>query len=70
MNFYGTSSNGKTPVMTAELLEGRGITRIDNQPNRLLTHKCKIYKGLYTYWLSEKAFAKLKETTNLERACI
>ena len=70
MTFYGTTLNGKYPVMTAELLEGNGIKRSNNEPNSILTHKCKIYKGLYTYWLSEKAFTKLQETTNLERACI
>lgn len=70
MTFYGTTSNGKTPVMTAELLEGKGIKRIDIEPSRVLEHKCKLHKGLYIYWLTETAFANLKETTNLERACI
>lgn len=69
MTFYGTTLNGKTPVMTTELLKGRGVKMINSQPNSILTHNGEIYKNLYNYWLTEKAFIKLKETTTLDRAC-
>jgi hypothetical protein len=68
MTFYGTSSNGKYPVMTTELLKGRGINKVSNEPNGLVEHKCKIYKNMYRYWITEKAFNALKEKTNMTRA--
>lgn len=70
MKFYGTTSNGKYPVMTAELLEGKGIKKINNEPTMVLEHKCQLHKGLYMYWLTQSAFNKLIKNNNMERACI
>ena len=62
MIYFGTSINGKYLVATSKELSGRGIKKVTNEKSEILEYKGEIVKGLYKYFITAKAFNKLKET--------
>jgi len=64
MIYFGTTLNGKYPVATSQELSGRGIKKVTNEKSEILEYKGEIIKGLYKYFITAKAFSKLKETND------
>ena len=68
MTFYGETLNGSYPVMTKELLSGRGIKRVSKDATYMLEHKSKLHKNLFKYWITPAAFNKLSKNINIEKS--
>lgn len=61
MIYFGTSTNGKTQVVTETELKGRGIKLACNNKSGIITYKGQVINNLWKYYVTEKALINLKE---------